>query len=113
MPSGLRFAMVYREFQSFLSTTCSIELLPALAKDDSRGLRCSNAEIDAFETALSAASLGTITKERRQSGTALLIEGPNTWMTVVLADINGGTADVSAQQRLLNPWVETSVLKSP
>lgn len=49
-----------------------------------------------------AASLGSVTKDRKQSGTAYLIEGQTTWVTVVVVG-----------EDLLNVWVETSVLKKP
>lgn len=106
MPSGLRFSLLYREFRNLFSATCSLDFLSALAANGQEGLRCSNAELEAFEAALSAASLGPITKERRESGTAYLIEGQSTWMMVAISD--SGT-----QQDVSNAWVETSVLKRP
>lgn len=42
-----------------------------------------------------------MTTERKESGTAYLIEGQNTWMKVVV---------VVKRNDLLNTWVETSVL---
>ncbi|RFB97873.1 hypothetical protein B5K08_05825 [Rhizobium leguminosarum bv. trifolii] len=106
MPSGQRFGMLYRDFQNLFSATCSFDFLSALGKGGQDGMRCSNAELEAFEAGLSAASVGRITKERRQSGTAYLIEGQNTWMTVVVTS-SGTPQDVS------NAWVETSVVKGP
>ncbi|NKL35581.1 hypothetical protein GFL49_17620 [Rhizobium leguminosarum bv. viciae] len=107
MPSGLRFVLFYQEYRNLFSASCTIDLFPAVAKVGPENWLCSNAELEAFEAGLSAASLGQITKEHRQeSGTAYLIEGPSTWLKVVVAD--GGT-----QKGLLNAWVETSVLKKP
>jgi hypothetical protein len=107
MPSGLRFALHYQEYRNLFSASCTIDIFPAVAKAGPENWRCSNAELEAFEAGLSAASLGSITKEHRpKSGTAYLIESPSAWMTVVVAD--GGT-----QKGMLNAWVETSVLKRP
>ncbi|RXT29446.1 hypothetical protein B5P46_08580 [Rhizobium leguminosarum] len=102
MPSGLRFAMFYREYRNLFSATCSLDYFGVLAADRSDDLRCSSAELEAFEAGLAAASLGSVTKDRKESGTAYLIEGENTWMTVVVVG-----------KDLLNTWVETSVLKKP
>nr|WP_210273412.1 hypothetical protein [Rhizobium leguminosarum] len=106
MPSGQRFAIYFQEYQNLFSANCSFDFLLALGKGGQEGMRCSNAELEAFEAGLSAASLGRVTKERRQSGTAYLVEGQNTWMTVVVTH-NGTPQDVS------NTWVETSVAKGP
>ncbi|QSZ22130.1 MULTISPECIES: hypothetical protein [unclassified Rhizobium] len=106
MPSGQRFAMLFREYRNLFSATCSFNFVLALGKGGQEGMHCSNVELEAFEAGLSAASLGQITKERRQSGTAYLIEGQNTWMTVVVTN-SGTPQDVS------NAWVETSVVKAP
>ncbi|MFL5011145.1 hypothetical protein [Rhizobium sp.] len=102
MPSGLRFAMFYQEYRSFFSATYALDYLAILNR--AQELRCSNAELEAFENGLSAAALGSVTKDRKESGTAYLIEGQNTWMRVVV---------VGDQKDLLNAWVETSVLKRP
>ncbi|WP_261324038.1 hypothetical protein [Rhizobium leguminosarum] len=102
MPSGLRFAMYYQEYRRLFSATCTLDYFAVLAADRSEDLRCSSAEIEAFEGGLVAASLGSVTKDRKQSGTAYLIEGENTWVTVVVVG-----------KDLLNVWVETSVLKKP
>ncbi|MGR9196054.1 hypothetical protein [Rhizobium leguminosarum] len=102
MPSGLRFAMYYQEYRNLFSATCSLDYFGVLAADRSEDLRCSSAEFEAFEAGLSAASLGSVTKDRKESGMAYLIEGENTWMTVVVVG-----------KDLLNIWVETSVLKKP
>ncbi|ARQ09186.1 hypothetical protein NXC12_CH01108 [Rhizobium etli] len=69
-------------------------------------MSCSNAELEAFEAGLSAASLGRITKERRQSGTAYLIEGQNSWLAVIVAQD-------AKRKEILNTWVEISVVKEP
>ncbi|MBY5551202.1 hypothetical protein HFO61_31160 [Rhizobium leguminosarum] len=102
MPSGLRFAMYYQEYRRLFSATCTLDYFAVFAADRSEDLRCSSAEIEAFEGGLVAASLGSVTKDRKQSGTAYLIEGENTWVTVVVVG-----------KDLLNVWVETSVLKKP
>ncbi|WP_245277455.1 hypothetical protein [Rhizobium leguminosarum] len=102
MPSGLRFAMYYQEYRNLFSAACSLDYFGVLAADRSEDLRCSSAEFEAFEAGLSAASLGSVTKDRKESGMAYLIEGENTWMTVVVVG-----------KDLLNIWVETSVLKKP
>ncbi|WP_245303159.1 hypothetical protein [Rhizobium esperanzae] len=103
MPNGQRFSMLYRDFQKFFSATCSLDYLQGLAENR---LSCSNAELEAFEAGLSAASLGRITKERRQSGTAYLIEGQNSWLAVIVAqDAN--------HKEIFNTWVEISVVKEP
>ncbi|WP_261330743.1 hypothetical protein [Rhizobium leguminosarum] len=102
MPSGLLFAMYYQEYRRLFSATCTLDYFAVLAADRSEDLRCSSAEIEAFEGGLVAASLGSVTKDRKQSGTAYLIEGQTTWVTVVVVG-----------EDLLNVWVETSVLKKP
>ncbi|WP_259665984.1 hypothetical protein [Rhizobium lentis] len=104
MPSGLQFALYYQEYRNLFSATCSLDYFGALGADRSKDLRCSSAEIEAFEAGLSAASVGAVTTERKESGTAYLIEGQNTWMKVVVA---GNPKDP------LNTWVETSVLTRP
>ncbi|WP_206427897.1 hypothetical protein [Rhizobium sp. CIAT894] len=106
MPSGQRFAIYFQEYQNLFSSNCSFDFFLALGKGGQEGMRCSNAELEAFEAGLSAASLGRITKERRQGGTAYLIEDRNAWVTVVVTD-SGTPQDVS------NAWVETSVVKGP
>ncbi|EJT06752.1 hypothetical protein [Rhizobium sp. CCGE 510] len=106
MTSGQQFAMHYQEYRNFFSATCSFDFLSALGKGGQEGMRCSNAELEAFEAGLSATSLGQITKERKQSGMAYLVEGHNAWMTVVVTN-SGTPQDVS------NAWVETSVVKGP
>ncbi|MBY5358633.1 hypothetical protein HFO97_01200 [Rhizobium leguminosarum] len=102
MPSGLRFAVFYQEYRNFFSATCALDYFAVLNR--AQELRCSSAELEAFENGLSAAALGSVTKDRKESGTAYLIEGQNTWMRVVV---------VGEQKDLLNAWVETSVLKRP
>ncbi|MBX4925991.1 hypothetical protein HJA98_09005 [Rhizobium binae] len=104
MPSGLQFALYYEEYRSLFSATCSLDYFGVLAADRSEDLRCSSAEFEAFETGLSAASIGSVTTDRKESGTAYLIEGKNTWMKVVV---------VGKRNDLLNTWVETSVLTRP
>ncbi|ULR43113.1 hypothetical protein [Rhizobium sp. K102] len=101
MSSGLKFALYYQEYRSLFSATCELDYFGALAADRSEDLRCSSAEFEAFEAGLSAASVGSVTTERKESGTAYLIEGQNTWMKVVV---------VGKRNDVLNSWVETSVL---
>lgn len=101
MSSGLRFSLYYQEFRNLFSATCALDYFGALAANRSEDLRCSSAEFEAFEAGLSAASVGSVTTERKESGTAYLIEGQNTWMKIVV----GGK-----RNDLLNTWVETSVL---
>ncbi|EJJ28428.1 hypothetical protein [Rhizobium sp. CF142] len=104
MPSGLPFHVFYADFKGLFSAVCELNFPLALGTKGKEGLSCSNAQSAAFETALTEASLGTVTKESRESGTAYLIEGPAKWMKVVVASGSG-------PQDALNAWVETSVLK--
>lgn len=104
MPSGLQFFFGYRDYKNFFWSHCELNFVIAYAANGGEGMSCSSDEFTAFETALSQASLGTITKEVRNSGTAFLIERSNMWMTVILATMEG-------PQKPFNVWVETSVLK--
>ncbi|MCZ7500740.1 hypothetical protein [Agrobacterium sp. ST15.13.015] len=104
MPSGLQFFFGYRDYKDFFSSHCELNFVMAYAANVGEGMSCSSKEFTAFETALFQASLGTITKEVKNSGTAFLIERPNMWMTVILATNEG-------PQKPFNVWVETSVLK--
>ncbi|ANL96954.1 hypothetical protein AMC79_CH01123 [Rhizobium phaseoli] len=101
MSSGLRFSLYYQEFRNLYSATCALDYFGVLADNRSEDLRCSSAEFEAFEAGLAAASVGSVTTDRKESGTAYLIEGENTWMKVVV---------VGKRNDLLNTWVETSVL---
>ncbi|ANM03256.1 hypothetical protein AMC78_CH01119 [Rhizobium phaseoli] len=101
MSSGLRFSLYYQEFRDLYSATCALDYFGVLADNRSEDLRCSSAEFEAFEAGLAAASVGSVTTDRKESGTAYLIEGENTWMKVVV---------VGKRNDLLNTWVETSVL---
>ncbi|MBB4507927.1 hypothetical protein GGE48_003922 [Rhizobium leguminosarum] len=71
--------------ENFFSATCAFDYFGLLAADRSEDLRCSSAQLEAFEAGLAAASLGSVTKDRKESGAAYLIEGENTWMRVVVA----------------------------
>ncbi|MBB4288859.1 hypothetical protein GGE16_000875 [Rhizobium leguminosarum] len=104
MPNGLQFHFRFQEYRSLFSATCELNYFGVLADDRSADLRCSSAEFEAFEAGLSAASVGSVTTDRKESGTAYLIEGKNTWMKVVV---------VGKRNDLLNTWVETSVLTRP
>jgi len=106
MPSGLQFFVTYRDYKAFSFFHCELNFVMAYAANGDEGMSCSSTEFTAFETALSQASLGTVTKEATASGTAFLLEGPNMWMTVILATN-------SEPQKVSNVWVETSALKKP
>ena len=104
MPSGMQFFIGYRDYRDFFSSHCELNFVIAYAGKGDEGMSCSSDEFTAFETALSQASLSTVTKEVKDSGTAFLVERPNMWMTVILATTMG-------PQKPFNVWVETSVLK--
>ncbi|AGS20955.1 hypothetical protein REMIM1_CH01112 [Rhizobium etli bv. mimosae str. Mim1] len=84
MRSGLQFHFRFQEYRSLFSATCELNYFGVLADSRSEDLRCSSAEFEAFEAGLSAASVGSVTTDRKESGTAYLIEGKNTWMKVVV-----------------------------
>lgn len=103
MASGLPFFVQYKEFKGLFSAVCGLNFPLALAAKGKEGLSCSVDELADFETALTKASLGTVTKENWTAGTAYLIEGQSRWTTVVVAS-------GSAPQDAWNIWVETSAL---
>jgi hypothetical protein len=103
MPSRLQFFVSYQNYTDLFSSTCSLNFAAATIKKEVDALRCSPPELADFEAALSAASLGKLTKERRPNGATYLIEGHHRWMTAFVSNED-------AAQGLVNGWVETSVL---
>lgn len=104
MPSGLQFFVSYQNYTSLFSATCSLNFVAATMKDGVEALHCSAPQQEAFEAALAAASLGTVTKEMKPKGATYLIEGAYRWITAFVS-----TEDIS--KGFVNGWVETSVLQ--
>jgi len=104
LPSGRQFFFSYRDYKDFFSSHCELNYIMAFGANGGEGMSCSSDEFKAFENSISALSMSTVTKETKASGTALLVERPNSWMTVVLATTQG-------PQKPFNVWVEISVLK--
>ncbi len=104
MPSGLQFFVNYQQYTDLLSSTCSLNFAAASMKKNLDALRCSVSELADFEAALSAASLGKVTRERKSNGTSYLIEGRHRWITAFVSN-----EDIA--QGLVNGWVETTALR--
>jgi len=99
-PDGFAFAVIYQDYGSFSSVTCSFEVMTSIGALGGT-TACSTQEAETFETDLKTAITGVISKQTSDFGSAYMVRGESTWMRAV----------VSADGNITSAWTDSHALK--